>query len=157
ARGGTMSSAAYTMPAHNWLTESELLFHPEQPDQCNVHPLAGLIKYGPYSQTAISQVLDPLRVGFIVANGQTDLANQLLAELQQLAPPKERLSYLIEYPGFSQVFRIRTTGAPKGCHIELDQLLDEKINTSPDPHLVLAEGLTKALSSLDSYRNEFDV
>ena len=108
-----MNSTAYTMPAHNWLTESELLFHPEQADHCNIHPLAGLIKYGPYSQTAISQVLDPLRVGFIVANGQTGLANQLLAELQQQAEPRERLSYLIDFPGFSQVFRIRTTGASK--------------------------------------------
>src|SRR4051812_12014470 len=109
-----MTSLPYNLPAHNWLTESELLFHPEHTDQVHIHPLVGLRTYGPYSQARISQVLNPLRVAFVVAHGQTGLARQLLSEFEHSAQPRERRSYLIDFPGFSRVFGVRVAAAAKG-------------------------------------------
>lgn len=152
-----MTTMPHALPAHNWLTESELLFDPEYHDRCDIHPLIGLREYGPYSRTVISQVFDPLRVAFIVAHGQTGLAKQLLAELERPVAPRERRSYLIEYPGFSKVFGVRVGAAPRGCHIELEEGLDEKIADSAQPHVVLADALTKALSTIEPHRSEFDV
>jgi hypothetical protein len=145
------------MPAHNWLTEPDLLFHPDLPDHRHIHPLIGLEQFGPYSQSVISQVLDPIRIGFIVAHGHTAPAKRLLAELEQRHQPRERQSYLIDFPGFSRLFHVRAAAARKGCHVELGPEIDEQLANSSDPHLVLAEGLTRALSNLDAYRNEIDV
>jgi len=145
-----MNAAPYELPAHNWLTEPELLFHPEHADQTDIHPLKGLHKFGPFSQASISQVLDPLRVAFIVAHGHTQLARELVVELERKADPRERRPYLIDFPGFSRVFGVRVVAAPQGCHIELDPTLDGAIASANSPHLVLAESITRALSSLGS-------
>ncbi len=95
-----MNQLACVMPAHNWLTESDLAFDATDADQSHVHPLIGLAKFGAFSHTMIAQVFDPLRIGFIVAHGQTGLARRLLAELEQRFQPAERRSYLVEYPVF---------------------------------------------------------
>ena len=134
-----MTSQPYAMPAHNCLTESELLFHPEDQSHCHVHPLAGLTQFGPYSQSIVSQVLDPVRVGFIVAHGQGPLARQLLSELERRVAPRERLSYLTEFPGFSRVFKIRVAAGCRGCHIELDEDVDKRIADASDPYFNLTE------------------
>lgn len=152
-----MRNAPHSLPAHNWLTEPELSFDPEHQDRSHIHPLIGLQEYGPYSRSVISQVFDPLRVAFIVAHGQTGLAKHLLSELEQPTQPRERRSYLIEYTGFSRVFGVRVGPAMKGCHVELEQGLDESIANSSQPHIVLADALMRALSTIEPHRSEFDV
>lgn len=147
----------FLLPAHNWLTEPELAFDPLDDSQCHVHPLKGLYENGPFSKSIISRVYDPIRISFVVANGQQGLANQLMRELESAAIPRERKSYLINYPGFSSLFKTTIRAAGRGCHIELGKELDSQILSSESPHLVLSEALTNELRTLDARRNDFDV
>ena len=145
------------LPSYNWLPEPELVFDPVKGDATSIHPLKGLLTYGPHSQNLMAQVFCPLRIAFVVANGQTQLANQILRELKNEASPIERKSYLVSYPGFSNAFRVELGAAQKGCHAELAASLDDAIRTTDSPHSVLADALTGALTKLAAMRDEFDI
>ena len=87
-----MNIEDYKLPAFGLLKEPELAFHPERLEDCDTHPLRGLVNYGPYSRSLINQVVDPIRVAFIVPHNQSQVIRNLLAELEQSHKPKERLS-----------------------------------------------------------------
>lgn len=152
-----MTKSVSLLPSYNWLTEPELIFDPVNHDLTSIHPIKGLVEWGPYSKNIMSQVFRPLRIAFIVANGQTQSANQILGELKREAFPKERKNYLVPYPGFSNAFRVEVGAAKKGCHAELPSSLDDSISSSNSPHSVLADGLTGALTKLSAMRDEFDI
>lgn len=152
-----MTESTLLLPSYNWLTEPELAFDSVKHDSTSIHPLKGLVQWGPYSKSIIAQVFRPLRVAFIVANGQTGHANRLLRELRNPASPLERKNYLVPYPGFSKVFHIEIGPAERGCNEELPSTLDEAIGKSESPHLVLADTLTGAMSKLAARRDAFDI
>lgn len=146
-----------TLPAHRWLSEPLLAFHPERDEDSHVHPLEGLLEYGPYSRSLMSQVYDPLRVAAIYPFGMGRRIDGLLKEMEQQHLPQERRAYLRPFPGFSRVFGLRVVRAPDGVQVELPSSLGGEIARSKQPHQLLAERLTQALSSLQSQRNEFDL
>lgn len=145
------------LPSYNWLTEPELIFDPVKQDKTSIHPLKGLVTWGAYSENLMSQVFRPLRIAFVVANGQTQLANQVLRELKSPSSPVERKTYLVPYPGFSEVFRVEIGAAEKGCHEQLPTALDDAVRSSESPHSVLADALTGAMTKLAARRGEFDI
>jgi hypothetical protein len=83
---------------------------------------------------------------------------ELLGEMQQSHRPRERIQYLMNFPGFSNVFGVQLTRAPgPATTIELSSTLAQEMERSPKPHMVLAEAMTRALSALRLVRHEFDV
>jgi hypothetical protein len=147
----------YRLPAYGLLQEPLLAFHPDRPEDCDSHPLRGLVNYGPYSRSLINNVVDPIRVAFIVPHNHSHVIRNLLAELEQSHKPKERQSYLIDFLGFSRIMGLRIVQASSDVLLELPIKLDAEIAESKQPHLVLAEKITQAISSLETRRSSFDV
>lgn len=150
-----MSAQQSQIPVHGRLSEPELAFHPDRPEDRHIHPLRGLIQFGPYSRS-LNWVIDPIRVAAITPQGYLQRVDRLVTELEQNHKPRERTSYLPDFPTFSRVFGLRVVAAPS-ARVELSRELDAELTKSPTPHLTLAQNLTQALSTLEGLRNDFDV
>lgn len=145
------------MPAHSFVEEPDLLFHPDRPQDRHAHPLRGLLEHGPFSRSVLNTVMDPIRIASIYPHGFRERTRAFFREFEQLHRPRERKAYLIDYPGFNRIFGIRLNSSIPEAHIELPTSLDNEITTSRQPHLRLAEALTAAMNRLNAFRNEFDV
>lgn len=139
---------------HVWLPEPSLAFHPDRTSDREVHPLRGLLRFGPYSS---GWVPDPIRIATLAPAGESDRLYTFMRELNSAYQPTERKDYLIEWPGFQRVFGVRFTSAGSDCHVELDQGLDNDLSSLTNPHIVLAERLVRAIQSLEARRNEYDL
>ena len=152
-----MDPKDYLFPSYNVIEEPDLSFHPERQEDKSKHPLIGLARYGPYSRSLINQIVDPIRVASIFPHGQASVIKHLFRELESHQRPKERLSYLIEFPGFSRVFGLRAVPASPSTHLELSKSLNSEISNSEHPHLLLAEKITQAINTLQAQKTEFDI
>lgn len=140
--------------AHQHFTEPKLLFHPERLSDCDVHPLRGLLRFGPYSSGLIP---DPIRIATIAPAGQSQQLYKFMGALNQKFIPTERRDYLDPWPGFRAVFGLNMIPAGRNCHIELEPELEESFNQSTRPHAKLADALVRAIQGLESVRSNFDV
>ena len=136
------------------LSEPKLLFSPVNEEACEIHPLRGLLQFGPYSKNLIP---DPIRVATIVPSADGAFLYGFMANLREPAIRKERVDYLCDWPGFHEVFGIQVMGADKNCHIELEPELDQAILNSLDPHNVLSAHIVRAIQRLQTYRTMFEV
>lgn len=152
-----MSLSDFELPAHGLLSEPELAFHPDRSEDHDAHPLRGLVRYGPYSRSLINHVVDPIRVASIAPHASGHVMQTLLAELEQKHKPRERLSYLVDFIGFSRIFGLRIVSAGSEFQLELPKSLDEQVAGSGNPHSVLAGSLAQAISTLEKNRSGFDV
>ncbi len=139
---------------HLWLPEPQLSFHPDRSSDRDVHPLRGLLTYGPHSK---SLVPDPVRVATLSPSGESDRLYGFMKELNSSYKPRERKDYLPDWPGFHGVFGIPMRGAGGGCHVDLDEDLEAGFTASTTPHVVLADRITRAVQALEAYRDQFDV
>lgn len=139
---------------HIWVPEPRLSFHPERGADNHVHPLRGLLRFGPYSSGLVP---GPIRVATIAPAGEGEKLYAFMRELNSEYEPTERQDYLPKWPGFSRAFNVRMSGAAKDCHIELDAQLEREFAASPTPHVVLASRLLRAFQILEARRDAFDV
>lgn len=152
-----MSAARIPFPGHSRVPEPYLSFHPERDQDRSRHPLQGLVDHGPYSQAILQRVTDPIRVAFIAPAGELGRLDGLLRELEGRHQPRERKQYLPEFIGMSRIFRVRAVPADPATRLELPEPLEAEIASIAQPHLVLAEALTRAVNRLLSVRSMFDV
>lgn len=152
-----MSQPISQLPDHALLPEAKLLFHSERHQEVDEHPLRGLVRYGPYSRNLLQAVLDPIRVAIIAPFGGLRSVQNLLIQLNQRHTPVERRAYLIEYPGFTRIFRTGLESATGSAVFEFPQAFDEILNKAAAPYVTLAEGLSRAISVVGAHRHEFDV
>jgi hypothetical protein len=139
---------------HIWLPEPMLAFHPERTSDRDIHPLRGLLRFGPYWAGLVP---DPIRVATIVPSGESERLFGFVRALNASSKPTERREYLPAWPGFHGVFGLHMRGAGRSCHVELDAQLESDMANSPAPHAVLAERLLRAVQGLNARRSEFDV
>ena len=139
---------------HVCLPEPQLAFHPARSLDREIHPLRGLLEFGPYSATLVP---DPIRIATIVPGSDCDHLYSFLSKLDSKYDPRERKDYLPIWPGFQSVFGLRTRLAGEECHIKSDNRLETKFRNSSEPHLVLAEYLVRAIQRLQANRTEFDI
>lgn len=139
---------------HILLPEPRLAFHPERAADQDIHPLRGLLRFGPFSRGLVP---NPIRVATISPNGQSQRLYDFMKQLNTVAKPSERPEYLEDWPGFSQVFGVRMGAANRSCHLQMDDGLEKEFERSQTPHIVLASHINRAIQKLDAYRNEFDV
>jgi hypothetical protein len=147
---------ASLLPAHGWLSEPQLSFHPQRAEDRSAHPLEGLLQFGPFSRSLVNAVLDPVRVATIAPAGESEVLDALLSEFEAVSVPRERPNYLPKFPGFSRVFGLRAVIA-QSARLELPKNVDEELAQSARPHVVLSERLTQAIAALQAKRGEFDV
>ena len=139
---------------HIWLPEPTLSFHPDRDEDRDVHPLRGLLRFGPYSAGLVP---DPIRVATITPAGDGPKLYGFMREINTAHVPRERKDYLPKWPGFNSVFGVRMRGAASGCHLELEMALEREFDESPTPHVVLADQLVRAIQNLETRRSEFDL
>lgn len=139
---------------HLWLPEPKLSFHPDRTSDCDIHPLEGLLRFGPHSAGLVP---DPIRVATLAPVGESQLLYSFMRELNSAYDPQERKDYLPRWPGFQRVFSLHMRGAGGGCHIELDSAFEKEFVDSPTPHILLADRLVREIQGLESRRSEFDV
>ena len=139
---------------HIWLPEPMLSFHPDRISDQDIHPLRGLLRFGPHSSGLVP---DPIRVATIAPAGEAHHLYDFMKELNSVVRPTERTDYLPEWPGFHRVFGLHMRGAGAGCHNELDKELESEFRDSSTPHVVLADRLIRAIQGLEAHRAKFDV
>ncbi len=140
--------------SHTGLAEPDLSFHPDRISDRDIHPLRGLVRFGPYSAGMLP---DPIRVATIAPFNEGPRLYSFMKELGDTHRATERPGYLVNWPGFKSVFRVGVAGANKPCHLELDAGLDGEIKESPTPHVILTERLVRAIQLLEMSRSEFDI
>lgn len=139
---------------HLCLAEPKLAFHPDRTSDREVHPLRGLLRFGPHSAGLVP---DPIRVATLAPAGESPLLYNFMKELSSVYKPTERMDYLPEWPGFQRVFGVHMRGAGAGCHVELKAQFEAEFRASSTPHIVLADRLVRAIQGLEARRDEFDV
>jgi len=152
-----MSKGTPQLAAHIQLPEVDLLFHPERTQEVEMHPLRGLLKFGPYSRSLLHSVIDPIRVAIVAPQGCVKPIQLLLNELNGQHLPQERRAYLVEFPGFTRIFRVNLVCATESAIYEFPASFDEELSSAKAPYVKLAEGLSRALSALAQRRHEFDL
>lgn len=138
---------------HIWIPEPKLSFHPDRTADCDIHPLRGLIRFGPYSAGLVP---GPIRVATISPARDAEKLYQFLRELNSTYEPTERKDYLPQWPGFHSVFGLHMRAAEADCHLKLDDQLEKDFESSPTPHVVLAERLVRAIHELEGRRQAFE-
>ena len=140
--------------SHISLPEPRLTFHPDRTSDYAIHPLHGLLRFGPHSAGLVP---DPIRVATLAPAGESDRLYTFMKRLNSTYTPKERRDYLPEWPGFRPVFGLHVRAAVDRCRVELDPELETAFSNSPRPHTVLADRLVRAIQALEAHRTEFDV
>lgn len=139
---------------HVCLSEPVLSFHADRKSDEDIHPLRGLLRFGPHSNGLVPS---PIRVATISPATQADQLYAFMRNLGSSFQPTERKDYLPEWPGFQTVFGTRVTGAAAGCHIKLESAFERELEATDRPHTVLADRLLRAIQELEGSRQEFDV
>jgi hypothetical protein len=121
------------------------------------HPLTGLVAHGPFSLTLFESYAGALRIAQIAPHDEPMVAKRLVAELQRKHVPGERRDYLIEYPGFKDVFGVDLSAGSADLSFPLPANLDDELQQADDPRLVLTSRLDEALSAAAKQRGSFDV
>lgn len=119
---------------HLWLPEPNLAFHSDRSSDREVHPLHGLLRFGPHSSGLVP---DPIRVATLAPAGESQRLYSFMKELNSVYRPTERTDYLPEWPGFHRVFGLHMRGAGGSCHVELDAQIEMEFLNSSTPHIVL--------------------
>jgi hypothetical protein len=96
-----MPASVSELVANTILLEPKLLFANGQTD---VHPLRGLVRFGPYS--AVLAYPPAVRLAYFAPEAGMARLNVLIRELQGTARVRDAPNYYIEYPGFEAAFRI---------------------------------------------------
>jgi hypothetical protein len=148
----------YTLPGYGTFPEPRLRFGGDPEQAIDIHPLRGLLQFGPYSKGKLTALSDPIRVAIIAPQGKVRHVVELLREMQQRHQPRERRAYLKEFTGFTNIFGVRLTRAMgTGNTVELPATLTQEMADAPKPHTLLARAMTGALRALRLVRHEFDV
>ena len=86
--------------SHISLPEPWLSFHPDRKTDQDIHPLRGLVRFGPHSK---GLVLDPIRVATIAPASEAEQLYAFMRSLSASFKPTERKDYLPEWPGYQTV------------------------------------------------------
>jgi hypothetical protein len=140
------------LPPYRVLAEPLLSFGDGHADARHLHPLRGLLEFGPYSKSAFQAFRDQVRIATICPEDTQAAVFRFLGSLQQKHEPKERPDYLPEFPGFEAVFGVQIHGASgTESHITLAK------DTGDGGMAQLGAALRTALDRLLLVRDQFDV
>ena len=118
-------------------SEPPLLFSPERQADRDIHPLRGLMQYGPYSKNFINKVFDPIRVATIFPAGMNTRVRALFDEFERSHTPQERKDYRLpgRIRGEPQASSRRIARChPRRCRRNHPQQSASAYCTCPTPH-----------------------
>jgi hypothetical protein len=152
-----MTRSPSELGAYRRLPEPDLLFDMADESKRHPHPLHGLLQFGPLSESVMTLLPPEIRVAAITPHEELAPLSGLIEELRRTHRPRERLTYLPEYPGMKRIFKREAVLASPPARVQLAADLDERLAESAKPWLVLAEALSHAIAQLESSRNDWDV
>jgi hypothetical protein len=145
-------SVSTKLPPYRVLSEPLLSFGDGDPAARHLHPLRGLLEFGPYSKSAFAGFRDQIRIATICPEDTQRAVFGFLGSLQQRHEPKERADYLPAFPGFQAVFKVQIHGAAgSATHITLAR------DAGASGALTLGAAIRAALDRLLLVRDQFDV
>lgn len=144
------------LPPFTLLDEPFLAFSPSNIIQVDVHPLRGLVNYGPYSKGSLGGYTPQVRIATVGPASAFKRRGQLMLSLRNRHRPSDRTEYVPEYPGFEALFHIGLTSAPPEAHVKWPEHLHE-FPGDGDPAARLFLAIEAALRRLDTVRDAFDV
>ncbi len=140
-------------PGYRILNEPELMFDALKPRPYNIHPLMGLIEFGPYS--AQLAPIDNIRVAVICPTGCFHVIRTLFSEFEKTHQPKERKDYLPSYVGFEKTFKSKLVLLDETQSIQFES--EKIINGNNKPYINLSNELASAIQAISKQRLDFDV
>lgn len=147
---------ASRLPPFSLLDEPLLSFSPSDAAQVDVHPLRGLVNFGPYSKGSFGGYTSQVRIATVGPESAFKRRGQLMASLRGSYQPSDRNEYVPPYPGFEALFRVKLESACSGAHIKWPDSLSQ-LPGDGDPQVRLFQAMEAALRRLDMVRNEFDI
>ena len=142
--------------AYENVPEPYLTFCPERDDCINIHPLKGLVQYGPYNQKLIGNAFSTIRVATIGPIGSQKIIANLINQLKIKQIPQERKSYLIDFPGFEQVFK-KNISINENVNIEITEVEERNFLNSSKPHQSLAILLAQLIRKISVNKYDFEI
>jgi hypothetical protein len=149
------SSQASKLPPFTLLDEPLLSFSPSDDAQVDVHPLRGLLNFGPYSKGSFGGYTSQIRIATVGPESAFKRRGELMVSLRSSYQPSDRSEYVPPYPGFDRLFGVQLEAA-RGAHIKWPDSLGQ-LPGDGDPQVRLFQAMDAALRRLDTIRNEFDV
>ncbi|OWJ90323.1 nuclease PIN [Pseudomonas sp. A46] len=147
---------ASKLPPFTLLDEPLLCFSPSDAEQVDVHPLRGLVNFGPYSKGSFGGYTSQIRIATVGPESAFKRRGELMASLRNSYQPSDRSEYVPPYPGFEALFGVRLESARGGAHIKWPDSLNQ-LSGDGELQARLFQAMDAALRQLDTARNEFDV
>ena len=144
------------LPPFTLLDEPDLAFSPSDATKVDVHPLRGLLNFGPYSKGSFGGYTSRIRIATVGPESAFRQRGDLMASLRIAHRASDRSEYVPEYPGFEPLFHVALEAAPAEAHIKWPDHLPQ-LPGDGDPQARLYLALEAALRRLDSVRDTFDV
>ena len=145
-----MANNISELPAYSVLPEPKLLFHGNNTD---VHPLRGLLRYGPYS--AGLGYPGQVRLAFLAPKEHLKRVDGIVNELQQKAKPKEAPNYYVEYGGFKKIFGVPVVSP--GDALKASTLPECDALAAAGNGVALADKIVDSIVPLFRQKHSFDV
>ena len=138
------------LSGHKRIEEPKLIFADSNKD---IHPLRGLCRYGPFSQSF--DYLKQIRIATISPFGMEKKLQNLIHELNNQAAPKIAPDYYPDYPGFEKLFGVELL-KPSG---DLEIKLPKETNTFAQSgnYKRITSILINTISRLVAVKSEFQV
>lgn len=113
------------LPPFTLLDEPCLAFSPSNATQVDVHPLRGLVSYGPYSKGSFGGYTPRVRIATVGPASAFKRRGELMLSLRNPHRPSDRSEYVPEYPGFEALFQVGLESAPAEAHVKWPEHLHE--------------------------------
>lgn len=144
------------LPPFTLLDEAHLAFSPSNVAHVDVHPLRGLLNFGPYSKGSFGGYTSTIRIATVGPESAFKLRGELMTSLRDAHRPGDRTEYVPEYPGFERLFGVALGSAPAEAHVKWPDRLDALPGDGiAQEKLFLA--MDTALRRLEAVRDTFDV
>jgi len=147
---------ASKFPPFILLDEPLLAFNPNNPKAQDLHPLRGLVKYGPYTSSVFKSYSPNLRIAIIAPAVGWKHVGELMKTLQTNHKAEDRKEYLPDYPGFESLFGVPIIAAEAGVHIKWPDDLVFK-DSSKTPEVLLNSAINDAMKRLSLMHDKFDI
>lgn len=144
------------LPPFTLLEEPQLAFSPSNATHVDVHPLRGLVNFGPYSKGSFGGYTSRVRIATVGPASAFRRRGELMLLLRNSHRPSDRSEYVPTYPGFEALFHVALDSAPSEAHIKWPEYLND-LPGDGDASTRLFLAMEAALRRLDAVRNAFDV
>ncbi|OAI19426.1 hypothetical protein A1359_03800 [Methylomonas lenta] len=150
-----MGITDYKLSAYYQAEEPKLCFHPERTTDVDIHPLRGLMRFGPYGQNTMAAIRGPIRIAIICPRGANLKLKSFIDGLDAQYETNHKPEYTPNYPGMASAFRVN---ACIEDHLKFEVDFDiREIDSNQEPHICFAEKLTDVIRTFEKQRHNFDI